>query len=68
MGFPDEEARGALRLSLGRTTTDAEVERAAEIIPATIARLRDAASSASDPLAAPAQWARADNPTEEVPA
>ena len=26
MGLPAEEARGALRLSLGRTTTDAEVE------------------------------------------
>ena len=28
MGYPDEEARGALRLSLGRTTTDAEIETA----------------------------------------
>ena len=27
MGYPDEEARGALRLSLGRTTTDAEIDR-----------------------------------------
>ncbi len=25
MGYPDEEAHGALRLSLGRTTTDDEV-------------------------------------------
>lgn len=44
MGFPDEEARGALRLSLGRTTTDAEIARAAEIIPATIERLREGAA------------------------
>ena len=28
MGYPDEEARGALRLSLGRTTTDAEIDEA----------------------------------------
>ena len=26
MGYPDEEARGALRLSLGRTTTDDEID------------------------------------------
>ncbi len=26
MGYPDDEARGALRLSLGRTTTDAEID------------------------------------------
>ena len=26
MGYPDEEARGALRMSLGRTTTAAEIE------------------------------------------
>ena len=68
MGFPDEEARGALRLSLGRTTTDDEIERAAQVIPATIARLRDASAALADPLSARTQWARADNPTEEVPA
>ena len=28
MGYPEEEARGALRLSLGRTTTEAEIETA----------------------------------------
>jgi len=51
MGYPDEEARGALRLSLGRTTTDAEVERAAAVIPAVIARMRAAAVAlAADPL------------------
>ena len=26
MGYPDEEARGALRLSLGRTTTEDEID------------------------------------------
>ena len=38
MGYPQEEARGALRLSLGRTTTDAEIDRGAALLPATIAR------------------------------
>ncbi len=33
MGFPDDEARGALRISLGRTTTEAEIETATEVIP-----------------------------------
>ncbi|MBA2570618.1 MAG: cysteine desulfurase [Chloroflexi bacterium] len=51
MGYPDEEARGALRISLGRQTTDEEVDRATEIIPETIARMRAAAGDlAADPL------------------
>jgi len=51
MGYPDEEARGALRLSLGRTTTDADVDRAAEVVPQVIARMRAAAVAlAVDPL------------------
>jgi cysteine desulfurase len=56
MGFPDEEARGALRLSLGRTTTDADVERAAELIPGAVDRLRQgtAALSALTSLEVPA--------------
>jgi cysteine desulfurase len=32
MGYPEEEARGALRLSLGRTTTDAEIEQAGRLV------------------------------------
>jgi cysteine desulfurase len=43
MGFPEEEARGALRLSLGRTTTQAEVGEAGRIVAETIAAQRDAA-------------------------
>jgi cysteine desulfurase len=39
MGFPADEARGALRLSLGRSTTDAEVDEAARVVPTVIARL-----------------------------
>lgn len=40
MGYPDEEARGALRMSLGRTTTAEEIDLASEVIPRTLARLR----------------------------
>ena len=40
LGLEPAAARGALRLSLGRTTTADEVERAAAAIPATLARLR----------------------------
>jgi cysteine desulfurase len=43
MGYPAEEARGALRFSLGRTTTEAEIARAAELIVATLAHQREAA-------------------------
>jgi cysteine desulfurase len=51
MGYPDEEARGALRLSLGRTTTDADVDRSLAIVPAVIDRLRVGSSAlAADPL------------------
>jgi cysteine desulfurase len=39
MGIAAEVARGSLRISIGRTTTDAEIDRAAEVIPATIERL-----------------------------
>ncbi len=51
MGYPEEEARGALRLSLGRTTTDEEVAVACEVVPRVIASMRvGGASVASDPL------------------
>jgi cysteine desulfurase len=51
MGYPDEEARGALRLTLGRTTTDAEIDEAAAIIPGVLAAMRiGGAAVASDPL------------------
>ncbi|MGZ6341003.1 MAG: cysteine desulfurase family protein, partial [Candidatus Limnocylindrales bacterium] len=36
MGYPDDEARGALRLSLGRTTTAAEIDRAIALVPGVI--------------------------------
>jgi cysteine desulfurase len=51
MGYPDDEARGALRLSLGRTTTDAEVDLAVEIVPRILASMRrGSVAVAADPL------------------
>ena len=44
LGYPDEEARGSIRLTLGRTTTEADIERAVELVPQTIARTRNAAA------------------------
>jgi cysteine desulfurase len=43
MGYPDEEARGAVRLSLGRTTTRAEIDEAAPLITTVLRRLITAA-------------------------
>jgi cysteine desulfurase len=40
MGIPPAEALGAIRLSLGRGTTAADVERAADLLLAAAARLR----------------------------
>jgi cysteine desulfurase len=52
MGYPDEEARGAVRFSLGRTTTEEEIARAVEVVPKVIARMRaGSAAVAADPLA-----------------
>jgi cysteine desulfurase len=51
MGYPEEEARGALRLSLGRTTTEDEIATACEVVPRVVASMRlGAAAVAADPL------------------
>ena len=51
LGYPEEETRGSLRLTLGRTTTAAEIDEAVAIVPQTISRLRAAtAVLALDPL------------------
>ena len=51
MGYPEEEARGALRLSLGRTTTEAEVATACDVVPRVIASMQvGSAAVSSDPL------------------
>jgi cysteine desulfurase len=40
MGVPKEEALGSIRLSLGPTNTDADIDLALDVIPAAVARLR----------------------------
>ena len=51
MGYPEEEARGALRVSLGRTTTDDEIATASEVVPRVLASMRlGAYAVAADPL------------------
>ena len=51
LGYPEEETRGSLRLTLGRTTTDAEIDQAIEVVPQVIARLRSASAAlVLDPL------------------
>jgi cysteine desulfurase len=44
MGFPEDEATGALRFSIGRTTTAEEITEAARLIAATIESHRAAAA------------------------
>jgi cysteine desulfurase len=44
MGVPAERSRGALRLSLGWTTTDADVDRALATVPAAVTRLQAVAA------------------------
>jgi cysteine desulfurase len=51
MGYPEEESRGALRLSLGRTTTDDEIAVAADVVPRVIASMQiGGVAVAADPL------------------
>ncbi len=51
MGYPDEEARGALRLSLGRSTTDAEIDEVSVTVPRVLASMRTGhVAVAADPL------------------
>jgi len=45
IGLAPAEARSSLRLSLGRTTTPEEIDRALELIPAAVARQRNVASA-----------------------
>ncbi|MEP7379924.1 MAG: aminotransferase class V-fold PLP-dependent enzyme, partial [Chloroflexota bacterium] len=51
LGYPDEETRGSLRLTLGRATTAAEIDEAVTIVPQAISQLRGASTSlVLDPL------------------
>lgn len=45
MGVPRERAIGALRMSLGATTTVDDVDRAVDVVAASVARLRRAANA-----------------------
>jgi cysteine desulfurase len=47
MGYPADEARGAVRLSLGRTTGDAEIDEACRVVPAVVRRLVETAAPAT---------------------
>ena len=44
MGYPPAEARGSLRISLGRTTTDSDVDALRYALPPIIDRLREGAA------------------------
>ena len=44
MGYNRNLAKGSLRLSLGSTTTEADIDRACSVIPNAVARLRRAAA------------------------
>ncbi len=46
MGYPEEEARGSMRLSLGRDTSAADVEVALEVVPRTVLAAREGARQA----------------------
>jgi cysteine desulfurase len=45
MGLPEDRARASLRFSLGRQTTESEIARACETIPAVISKLRTLTAS-----------------------
>ncbi len=47
MGADPASARGSLRLSLGHTSTDADVDAALEVLPAAVERARQAALASS---------------------
>jgi cysteine desulfurase len=50
MGVSRDEARASLRFSLGRTTTEAEIDRALEIIPRIVAKLRAERPAGGSPV------------------
>ncbi|MFI5261704.1 MAG: cysteine desulfurase family protein [Candidatus Limnocylindrales bacterium] len=49
MGYPEDEARGALRLSLGRTTTEAEIVAATALVRGAIERHRAGVAALAEP-------------------
>ena len=49
MAYPDEEARGSLRVSLGRTTTDADIDEAIRIVPGELRRMMTVGTATRQP-------------------
>jgi cysteine desulfurase len=64
MGFPEEEARGALRLSLGRTTTAEEIDQAGVLLGQAIETQREAAAALAASSAGAVTEATAGEPAE----
>jgi cysteine desulfurase len=62
MGYPPDEARGAVRLSLGRTTTASEIDEACRVVPAVIGRLVEGSARPVLEPASPATGARPAGP------
>jgi cysteine desulfurase len=50
MGVTRDEARASLRFSFGRTTSEADIDRALEIIPRIVAKLRAAQPAGGSPV------------------
>ncbi len=70
MGYPDDEARGSLRLSLGRTTSDDDLTVAETVVPRVLASMRrGSVAVAADPLGqVPMSGTGEDAATTSVPA
>jgi cysteine desulfurase len=45
MGYPADEARGSIRISLGRSTTTADIDEAERVVPAVLGRLLGASEA-----------------------
>ena len=54
MGLPQAQARGSLRFSFGRFNSDLDLQRAIELVPQTIGKLRRLSVSNSSPVQAAA--------------
>ncbi|HYM83565.1 MAG TPA: cysteine desulfurase NifS, partial [Candidatus Dormibacteraeota bacterium] len=54
MGYPEGEARGALRISLGRTTSRAEIDAAIDVVPRIVAAHRAGAAALATDQSVPA--------------
>jgi cysteine desulfurase len=50
MGVSRDEARASLRFSFGRTTNETDIDRALEIIPRIIAKLRAERPAGGSPV------------------